>query len=230
MSADAVFSAIGDGDVEALKKLLEDNPDFSVDCVNEDKSTPLHAAADGETECMKVLLKAKGAAEALKMKNGDEDEPMTPLMAAIKYDDDSLVSLMLDPSTSDPPLEGAAAAEKTDEAVEFAKKLDGAPAVLALFGVVKEEKEKAVNEDGEPVVAKRRVSVSGNDINDFSKTFQDEAKNQLDKRAARNSTEMDIVTVSEETLKAIHALPSAAQAEIFAKLTASGWVNPGASS
>lgn len=224
MAAEAVFAAIGEGDVATLTQLIKDNADFSVDCIdasNDDKNTPLHAAAEGEAECMKVLLKAKGAAEALKMKNEGGDEPMTPLMVAIKYEEEDLVSLMLEPAKFE--LENAAAAEKTEEAVEFARKLDGAPAVLALFGIEKKEEEKKLPNPEDGGVG-RRASVSGTDINSFSSTYADESKSLNAKRAGRTSHEAsEPIVVSEDTLKAIRALPEAAQAEIFAKLAASGW-------
>ena len=167
VAATELFEAVDDGDIEMVKALRKT---CGVNVIDEDGNTPLHKAAEGETACVKLLLAAKGAEEALTTKNSDG---LTPLMCAIKYEDAEIVELMTDPKKhglvirGEEAAEGAVAAEKTGEAIALARSLNLSTIIEVLTGEVAGEEKKTK-------IVERRVSVSGDDINDFSKTYHEE--------------------------------------------------------
>ena len=83
-----LFEAIGDGDLDRLKGLLDSGVPPHV--VDEDGATPLHRAAEGETECASTLLETGTCCLEYKTPDGD-----TALMAAIRYEDAEIVALMV---------------------------------------------------------------------------------------------------------------------------------------
>ena len=111
-----LFAAVENGDLETVRTLRKV---VGANVTDDDGNTPLHKAAEGETECVKLLLGAGGASKALLVRNSNND---TPLMSAIRYEDKEIVELMIGlhhveggvPST----------AQATDEAIALALKLD----------------------------------------------------------------------------------------------------------
>ena len=151
-----LFDCVGDGDVDALTALLATG--LTVEGVDDDGNSALHKAAEGEEACMKLLLAAPGAEAALKLKNAAGD---TALMSAIRYEDANLVQLMLPSSPA------------TDEAIALAKELSLTVIVALLTGEAVPEA-PAETEGKEKV--ERRNSVSGEDLDDFSKVSVAENK------------------------------------------------------
>lgn len=96
-----------------------------VAALDDDGNTLLHKAAEGETACMERLLAAAGAQDALVIQNAEGD---TPLMAAIRYEDASLVKLLLNSDGN----AGRATAAATEEAVSLARELDLPEVISAL--------------------------------------------------------------------------------------------------
>ena len=176
MPAD-LFEAVADGDVDGVTSLLAADPPASVESVDEEGNTPLHKAAEGETGCLKAMLVAPGAAAALGMKNA---EGLTPLMCAIKYEDAEIVGTLVEPAANG--VEGVAA-EKTEEAIALARSLELLVVVEKLTGE-EAPADKIVKTDE----TFRRTSVSGDDINDFSKTYSEEKGKADTKEVVRRTS------------------------------------------
>jgi hypothetical protein len=177
MPAD-LFEAVADGDVDGVTSLLAADPPASVESVDEEGNTPLHKAAEGETGCLKAMLVAPGAAAALGMKNA---EGLTPLMCAIKYEDAEIVGTLVEPAANG--VEGGAAAEKTEESIALARSLELLVVVEKLTGE-EAPADKIVKTDE----TFRRTSVSGDDINDFSKTYSEEKGKADTKEVVRRTS------------------------------------------
>lgn len=155
--ASEVFDAVDSGSSEDLQALLDAGVPAGV--VDDDGNTPLHKAAEGETECVKLLCsfldRASGVFEA---KNADGN---TCLMAAIDYESSEICALLIE-----------AGCLPTAEAVALCHEKDVPEVTTVVTGVQVAAKEvKEALGQGGP----RRVSVSGGDnINDFTQKFNNE--------------------------------------------------------
>ena len=145
--ADALFEAVGDGDLETMVQLLDSG--VPVDSLNGEGSTALIIAAEGEPACVEALL-----ARQCPLNHRNKDGH-TALIAATKYQDAEIVQLLVN-AGSDLALrdvEGKTAAEvayeNEDEAI-----------VYALTGERLEVKEEAPAPPAKP----RRNSVSSESI------------------------------------------------------------------
>ena len=151
-----LFEAIDSGSVDALKALLEEGVPAGV--LDEDGNTPLHKAAEGESDCAKALIeKLDPSSGVYEAKNGDGE---TALMVAIKYEDASLCTILME-----------AGARATEEAIAKARE-GGVPEVVsAVTGELVAQRAVRERKGSEDF---RRVSVSGQDIKEFTSAFSNE--------------------------------------------------------
>lgn len=150
-----IFEAIDSGDAGALATLLEEGVPAGV--VDDNGNTPLHKAAEGETECAKVLVSKLDAASGVFEARNVEGE--TCLMVAIKYEDATLCSTF-----------AAAGALCTQEVIDKARTGEVPEVISAVTG--EEVAARAVVDRGDD--AQRRVSVSGGNVEEFTKTYNNE--------------------------------------------------------
>lgn len=124
--------------------------------VDEDGNTPLHKACEGETECVRALLVAMSG--KLTRRNNDNN---TPLMAAITYEDATIVGMLL-----------AGGAVASEEAIALAKQLDVPEVIRALTN--EDIADRKVKQRSEEDADFRRVSVSGENIGEYTAQFTNE--------------------------------------------------------
>jgi len=155
--AEALFDAVGEGDVDAVTELL--GKGVPADVANDDGSTPLILAAEGEGSIVSVLLEKGGAAVDIQNKDG-----VTALLAAVKYDDPEIVGLLVAAGASR-ELKDVSGLSAVDHAKE-----GGDAAILACFGL---EAEARAEPEPEPVASPkpgaRRCSVSSESIDPKAK-------------------------------------------------------------
>ena len=83
--------AIVDGDIQKVKKLLDNGADVNVRFAGEDSLTPLFVAVFEEKPEIAALLLSRGADANMKYQNGG-----TPLMTACARGNKEIVKLLLD--------------------------------------------------------------------------------------------------------------------------------------
>ena len=120
-AAQALFEAVGEGDVEKIGELLEAG--VPVDAVNEDAATALILAAEGEPSIIELLL-SKGCAVDRQDKEGK-----TALIAAVQYEDPDIVQALLDAGASKDLADVGGMS-----ALDYARE-GGAPEILEKFGI-----------------------------------------------------------------------------------------------
>ena len=138
--APEMFDAVDAGDLEKMQALLDEGVPPGV-VIDDDGNTPLHKAAAGELALVQALLVAiKGDAATLNCKNSASE---TALMAAVKYEDSSVIEALV-----------AGGVTVDEEVAQMAKKLDVPEVRRALFkeDVEDSAREKTGAEEG------RRVS------------------------------------------------------------------------
>lgn len=153
--AEELFEAIGDGDLDQMQSLIESGVPLGVR--DEDGNTPLHKACEGETECVRSLLTHLGGKHLERKNNEDE----TALMTAIRYEDANIVEMLKE-----------AGAKVSTKALGIARQLDVPEIVRCLTGEDVADrmiKQRRASEQGD-----RRVSVSGDNIKDFTGAFTNE--------------------------------------------------------
>ena len=87
-----LVTAVNEGDSEEVSKLLAETGDLKVDlglCDSSGRTALMHAA-EGESECVRLLL---AAGHQLDAENTDQ---RTALDTSISYDDESIVKLLLE--------------------------------------------------------------------------------------------------------------------------------------
>lgn len=160
-----IFEAIDAGDAAALATLLQEGVHLGV--TDDDSNTPLHKAAEGEIECAKVLVAhvdaASGAFEARNV------EGETCLMVAIKYEDATLCSIFV-----------TGGALCTQEAIERAHAVKVPEVISALTGEAAPRARAVAARAARDDV--RRVSVKGENVDDFTKTFNNEQSKEVSRR------------------------------------------------
>jgi hypothetical protein len=150
--SEALFDAIGDGDLHQMQSLIESGVPLNVR--DEDGNTPLHKACEGETECARSLLLH---ASNLERKNAEGE---TALMTAIRYEDATIVEMLKQ-----------AGAKVTPAALKLAREFDVPEVIRCLTGEdVADRIVKQRSADEET----RRVSVSGENIKEFTGAFTNE--------------------------------------------------------
>ena len=152
-----IFEAIDSGSVEALKALLDEG-EVPAGVLDEDRNTPLHKAAEGETDCAKALIEKLDQSSGVYEAKNAEGE--TALMVAIKYEDASLCTILLE-----------AGARATEEAIAKAREGGVPEVVTAVTGELVKERNVRERKGSEDF---RRVSVSGQDIKEFTSAFSSE--------------------------------------------------------
>lgn len=151
-----LFDAVLDGEDMKLKGLLEFG--VHVNTIDAEGNTPLILAAEGETNCVKLLVEHKAELEHV------NNDGFTALLAAITYEDIGIVEILL-----------AAGCEATEEATKLARS-SGVPEIIT---AVTGESFKERRIDRESYRSKRtdtdiRVkSMSAKDVASFSSGFVD---------------------------------------------------------
>ena len=183
--SEELFEAVDSGDAESVQTILDEGVPPGV--VDDDGNTPLHKAAEGETECAKVLLavldKATGVFEA---KNSDGE---TPLMVAIKYEDAAVCTLFIE-----------AGSLCTQEAFDKAREGAVPEVVTAVTGDAYVERAPVDRGDE---AAGRRVSVSGGTVDEFTKTYTKEQGENVRRQSCMGG---DAVSDAEKALAEFEAM------------------------
>eukprot|EP00966_Prymnesium_polylepis_P110003 2545159-Prymnesium_polylepis.1 len=140
-----LFQALEDGDVDVVEECVKAG--VSVDVADDDLNTALILASEGEPEICEYLV-AAGANVNAQNKNG-----VTPLMAAVRYEDERVVELYVE-AGADLQLKD----RKGRTAVDLAKNNDELLAALGIKSASKCEVTAEVKQAMQQT--KRRASVS----------------------------------------------------------------------
>ena len=155
--AEELFEKVSEGDVDGLTALLDAGVPAA--CVNDEGSTALIVAAEGEGECVTLLL-ARGCPV-----NHQNAEGLTALMQGVKYEDISIVQAIFEAGASLEPKDSDG-----HTAVDLARELADPEICNLLTGENKKMEERAPPpmDDGNV----RRNSVSGQNIEEFTETYE----------------------------------------------------------
>ena len=155
--AEELFEKVSEGDVDGLTALLDAGVPAA--CVNDEGSTALIVAAEGEGECVTLLL-ARGCPV-----NHQNADGLTALMQGVKYEDISIVQAIFEAGASLEPKDSDG-----HTAVDLARELADPEICNLLTGENKKMEERAPPpmDDGNV----RRNSVSGQNIEEFTETYE----------------------------------------------------------
>ena len=154
--SEELFSAVGDGDAAALGALLEAG--VPATCVDDDGCTPLIHAAEGESACVELLLPR--SAGHINRRSADGT---TALIAAVKYEDVTIVNLLLG-AGADPQ----AADDSGKSATDYAHEANDEGLLRAIRGEATPRSARRASRAGQDKPLARRQSVSDNTLEGFT--------------------------------------------------------------